>query len=203
MWLFHFDQTDGVAIKHARNGREYRLPELPQFSVDVYSEEANTVYKFFWCYFHGCTCQRFRDVITTNGDNLAARYEQTMGRLEQIIRAEHHVNFQWECEFDKSGIATQVLLAHPTVCTIPCVPRTLCIVSNRGNAPTLYCPGGQEFLICCRHEPLSVHMQLLQFPGGPSGHPCGRRLQRQGSLKCSIVPPERLYHHVLPFIANQ
>jgi hypothetical protein len=85
------EQTDGVSIKNARNGREYGLLELPHFSVDGYCAETNTVYKFFGCYFHGCTCQPFRDVITTNGDTLAARYEQTMLRLEQITRAGYQV----------------------------------------------------------------------------------------------------------------
>jgi hypothetical protein len=87
MWLLHMEQTDGVAIKHARNGREYRRPELPHFNVDGYCAETNTVYKFFGFYFHGCTCQSFRDVITTNGDTVAAIYERTMARLEQITRA--------------------------------------------------------------------------------------------------------------------
>ena len=27
MWLLHMDLTDGVVIQHARNGREYRMPE--------------------------------------------------------------------------------------------------------------------------------------------------------------------------------
>jgi hypothetical protein len=36
MWLLHIQQIDGVAIKHARNVREYRLLELPHFSVDGY-----------------------------------------------------------------------------------------------------------------------------------------------------------------------
>jgi hypothetical protein len=34
MWLLHMEQTDDCQIRHARNGREYRLPELPQYSVD-------------------------------------------------------------------------------------------------------------------------------------------------------------------------
>jgi hypothetical protein len=34
MWLLHMEQTDGVEIMHGRNGREYRLPKLPRFSVD-------------------------------------------------------------------------------------------------------------------------------------------------------------------------
>jgi hypothetical protein len=87
MWLLQMEQTDGVTINHARNGREYRIPELPHFSVDGYCAETNTIYEFFGCYWHGCTSQTFRDVITTNGDILAARYEQTIARLEQISRA--------------------------------------------------------------------------------------------------------------------
>jgi len=38
MWLLHIKQTDGVAIKHARNRREYRLPELPHYNVYYYAE---------------------------------------------------------------------------------------------------------------------------------------------------------------------
>jgi len=34
MLLLHMEHTDRAVIKHARNGREYRLPELPHFSVD-------------------------------------------------------------------------------------------------------------------------------------------------------------------------
>jgi len=74
MWLLHMEQTHWVVIKHARNGREYILPELPHFSVDVYCGETNTFYEFFGCYWHGCPYQLFRDVITTNGDTLASRY---------------------------------------------------------------------------------------------------------------------------------
>ena len=29
MWLLHIEKIDGLEIKHARNGREYRLPEVP------------------------------------------------------------------------------------------------------------------------------------------------------------------------------
>jgi len=30
MWLLHMQQTDGVKIRHGRNGREYKPPELPR-----------------------------------------------------------------------------------------------------------------------------------------------------------------------------
>jgi hypothetical protein len=44
MWLLHMQQVDNCHIKHARNGREYRLPELPNFSVDGICEETRSVY---------------------------------------------------------------------------------------------------------------------------------------------------------------
>ena len=48
------------------------MPELPHFGVDVYNPENNTVYEFVVYFWHGKHCQPFRDVITTNGDSLAA-----------------------------------------------------------------------------------------------------------------------------------
>jgi len=95
MWLFHMEHTDGVTIKHARNGREYRLPELPRLSLDGYCAETNTIYEFFGCYWNGCTFHPFHDVTNTNGDTLAARYTETMARLELIILAGNQVKVQW------------------------------------------------------------------------------------------------------------
>jgi hypothetical protein len=39
MWLVYKEQTDGCKILHGRNGREYRLPELPNLSVDGFCPE--------------------------------------------------------------------------------------------------------------------------------------------------------------------
>ena len=46
MWIPYMEQTDGCTIMHARNGREFRLPELPRYSVDGYCAETQTVYEF-------------------------------------------------------------------------------------------------------------------------------------------------------------
>jgi hypothetical protein len=78
MWLVYRAQTDGCDILHGRNGPEYRLPELPNLSVDGYFAETKTLYEFNGCYWHGHTCQPFRDVTTMAGDTLAERYEKTM-----------------------------------------------------------------------------------------------------------------------------
>jgi len=50
MWLLHMEELDDCKIMHARNVREYRLPELPPFSVDGYCAETRTVYEFLDCF---------------------------------------------------------------------------------------------------------------------------------------------------------
>ena len=39
MWLVHNERTDGCRISHGRNGREFKLPELPHITVDGYCHE--------------------------------------------------------------------------------------------------------------------------------------------------------------------
>ena len=56
-------------------------------------------------------------------ETLAARYEQTMARLEQITRAGYKVKVQWEYAFDDAGEAKPELLAHSTVCNSPLCTR--------------------------------------------------------------------------------
>jgi G:T-mismatch repair DNA endonuclease (very short patch repair protein) len=89
-------------ILHGRNGREYRLPELPRLSVDGYCPETKKVYEFCGCYYHGHTCMPYRDKATLGQDNVthAQRYEQTIVRLDKITKAVYEVELMWECEFD-------------------------------------------------------------------------------------------------------
>ena len=46
MWLLHIEQMDGCRIMHARNGLEYRPPELAEYSVDVHCPETKIIYDF-------------------------------------------------------------------------------------------------------------------------------------------------------------
>jgi hypothetical protein len=68
MWLAYKKQIDQCKILHGRNGRVYRLPELPNLRVDVFCPETKKVYEFLGCYFHGHTCLPFRDVTTMVDD---------------------------------------------------------------------------------------------------------------------------------------
>ena len=43
MWILYVEEMDGYKMMHARNGREYRRPELLHFSVDGYCAETKSV----------------------------------------------------------------------------------------------------------------------------------------------------------------
>jgi len=66
-----------------RNGRGFKVPELPHFSVYVYCPDTRTIYEFLGCHWHGHTCQPFRDVRclgrTVREDNGAHGADYTSG----------------------------------------------------------------------------------------------------------------------------
>jgi hypothetical protein len=87
-WLMLEEWKEGKRILHGRNGKECRLPEVPDIRVYGVCEETRNVYEFNGCNFHGHTCMPFRDTpAACGGDTLAQRYENTMARLERITRA--------------------------------------------------------------------------------------------------------------------
>ena len=124
MWLIHMQQTDGVEIKHARNGASKAARNTPLNCGRLLPGDKNDV-RVHGCFGHGHLCQPFRDVINANGDTLPARYEQTKSRLKQITRAGYQVNVQWECKFDDSGIDTPNCSNTRHCARVLCVPGTL------------------------------------------------------------------------------
>jgi len=115
IWLVYREMKDGGRkILHTLNGREYRLPELPYFSVEGFCPETMTVYEILECYYPCYICQPYRDACRMRGETLAEKYERTMVLIEQIARAGYHVEIQWECEFDE-----EILTRRPELKTHP------------------------------------------------------------------------------------
>ena len=139
IWLLHEEQMDGCRIMHAINVRDNRPPELAKYSVEAYYPKKKIINEILGCFWHGHTCQPFRDVSTMSGDTLAERYERTMSRLERITQAGYQVKIQWECKFDETGIVNQKpeLLTHPIVEQSPKYTRCTIRGSNRSKASSL------------------------------------------------------------------
>jgi hypothetical protein len=157
-------------------------------------------YVFFGCYFHGCCCRPFRYVITTNGDTLAARYEQTVARLEQKHRARYQVKVQWECAFDDAGIATPELLVHPTVCKSPQCTRDAQYGGRTEAMRVRY--KAREGDTIQYVDVMNLYPFICKYGKFPVRHPVvhvGNEeacLGKQGLINCTIVPSERF---IIPF----
>jgi len=201
------EQTDEKNIMHCRNGREYKPPEVPRISVDGYCPETNTIYEFLGCFWHGHTCQPFRDVATLSGDTLAERYERTMARLEQITQAGYQVKVQWECEFEERP----ELLTHPIVSQSPLCTR-YALYGGRTEAMQLHYKVHENETI--QYVEVMIHYPYFcKYFTFPVGHPrihvgdaCKDMvacLHMEGLILCTIVPPQKLYHPVLPFRCNK
>jgi len=206
MWLLHMEETDGMKIMHCRNGREYSFPELPSFSVDGYCTETRTVYWFFGCYYQDHTCQPFRDVTILRGDKLAERYERTMWRLEQITRADYLVKVQLECEFDDAGRpANPIVQQRPLrICDALYGSRTGAVrllYKARENETLRYVDVMSLYTYICMYFKFPVRHPIIHI--GDACKDIEACLRMDGLIKCSIVPPERLYHPVLPFRRNK
>jgi len=193
MWLLYMEQTDGCRIMHAKNGSDYRPPELQNYSVDVYCPETKIIYEFLGCFYHGHNCQPFRDVKTMGGGTLAERYERTMARIEHITPAGYEVNIHWECDFDESGIVNQKseLLTHPIVEQSPLHTRDA-LYGGRTEAMRLHYIARENETIQYV-DVMSLYLYICKNNKFPIGHPVihvgDACLQMDGLIKCSIVPP--------------
>jgi hypothetical protein len=199
------ERIDGCCIQHARNGREYRPPELPHYSVDGYCAETRTVYEFLGCYYHGCKCLPFRDVKTlTSGETLAERYEQTLARIELLKRAGYNVKVQWECEFEE----VDDLKTHPIVRHAPINTREALYV-GRTEAMRLHYKIKEDVESVQYCDIVSLYPYICKYFKFPIGHPIihvgdafvdiEACLKMKGLIKCKVVPPKDLYHPVLPY----
>ena len=131
-------------IKHARNGREYRLPELPHFSVDDYCSETNTIYKILAAI---CT-----DAPVTFPCRFHHKRRHPRSQINTDIGTFGADNSNWipgqssvECEYDDAGIATPEMFAHATVCkSCPCTRDAL--YGGRSEAMRLHYMDGKARL---------------------------------------------------------
>ena len=159
-----------MPLQHARNGREYRPPEFPHYSVDGYCAETRPIYEFLGCYYHGCKCQPFRDVKTlASGETLTERYEQTLARIEQLKSAGYAVKVQWECEFegadDDDDLRTHLIVRH-----VPMSTRDA-LYGGRTEAMRLHYKIREDVESVQYCDIMSLYPYICKYFKFPIGHP--------------------------------
>jgi G:T-mismatch repair DNA endonuclease (very short patch repair protein) len=130
-WLLHEEGMKGKRILHVGNGKEHRLPELPNIHVGGLWEK-RAVEEFNECYWHGHSCMPFRDLrFACDGDTSAKMYENAKFPLERIAQAGYQIKVQWECVFQfPEDIRVEEEQQHLRT-------RDSVWWTSRGHAPTL------------------------------------------------------------------
>ncbi|XP_044594809.1 uncharacterized protein LOC123272174 [Cotesia glomerata] len=221
-WLILKEREYGYRITQAARGKEQRLPS--GIVVDGYFENSRTgkktVLQFHGCYWHGCPkCYKVnRDRKLNNNyqeiDNMDTRYERTIAISERIRNSGYKLIEEWECDFDlylTNNPETLIELQnHPLINIEPLNPRDAFFGGRTESFISLYDAKENEkikYVDVC-----SLYPYICKIGKFPIGHPkiyigeeCSEIIgpnkdlsKLEGLVKCTILPPQNLYHPVLP-----
>lgn len=189
-----------LRIAHYGNGGEQRVRGRLVDGVGVRGE----LYFFHGCFWHSCpSCYPQRDALhPVKGVSHRENYDQTMSFMDSLEVSGRHVTQIWECLYraamnpeDKKRLARWGVYE-------PLRPRDA-FYGGRCNATTLYAKAGPEESIKYV-DFTSLYPYVNKYCLYPTKHPViytGADIpdRVEGLLKCMVMPPERLYHPVLPY----
>jgi G:T-mismatch repair DNA endonuclease (very short patch repair protein) len=209
-WLAYIGRDKNII--HAGNGKKVHLAGVSNVKVDGYCEDTNEVFEYLGCFWHGCLCMPNRhSPIGSTNETLQNRYEDTMSQLQRIKNAGYNVSV-WGFEFEKQlretpGLENE-LCSHPFVTQAPINIRDA-LYGGRTEATKTYrkAVDGEEIQYV---DVISLYPYICKYGKFPVGHPkvyvgadCPNDLlEREGILKCKVLPPRKLYHPVLPYKSN-
>lgn len=211
-WLHVEDQKlGGNRIKHAGNGKEHTimLETYGKVRVDGYDPIKKTVYEFYGCEFHGCKrCKpNNRHVKTWHQPDRTVdeMYELTKHKTELLRAAGYTVKEEWECRF-KYKLASNANLqamVKELRWIAPLNPREALFGGRNGLSCTYYKADQDEFVDYIDYTYL--YPCVNKYGEYPVGHPAiiKHRTDQDihgyfGVAKVDILPPEHLFHPVLP-----
>lgn len=229
-WLESIMAKENIHIRHARNdpngeARIYKKDKKQFWKVDGYCESTNTVYEFQGCYWHGCPNHQNKDAKIQNSSmTMGERYEQTKIKGEEIKALGYKYVEQWECDTNISS----VLEDYPTILN----PRdslfggrteTVAIHHKieedeeilyydfRSLYPTINAKGvypvGHPHIARGKEE-ISLLIQQLDKNRIKTSKLINIMKEQtdianvRGLIYCDVLPPNNLYHPVLPQVIN-
>ena len=223
-WMEHLMASNNIFIQHSENNEEYEVTlskpsgDLYRKKVDGYDRNSNTVYEFLGCFYHSCKkCYQQDSVHPLKSDlyNKEKRithgqvYATTMRVLEDIKNAGYNLVVIWECDWkrlkNKKKLNSNVELFK----RLPLNPRDA-YYGGRTNAVSLYkkVTGTEKIHYI---DVVSMYPTVMSLP--KYWYPIGEHEVRRfddpnmplvpleelfGFQKCHVIPPNNLYHPVLP-----
>ena len=179
------------------------------FRVDGIDRASNTIFEFYGCYYHGCPkCFPNRNQLNKNiGKTFEKILSDTLDRETSLVMADWNVITMWECEWKKQKERNPDLQDFIELNKFKLTPmspfdsffggrvETFKMVVDDGrlliyeDVTSLY-----PFINATKEYPVGHPEVILENFGDPNTA-CDRYF---GFMKCTILPPEKLYIPVLP-----
>ena len=210
-WLDFQAAKEKVFIQTAANDGEKKVGN---YQLDGFCEENKTIYEFNGCYWHGCQkCYSYSTWNSTRNMTMGHINNLTKTRREHITSKfpDHKFVEKWECEFD-TEIATDMTIQkfiklNPISEQLK--PRDA-LFGGRTNAFLLYYKAKANEKIKY-YDFTSLYPTVQKYELYPADHPeiitsnfgdyaPGKYF---GLVKCSVLPPRRLYFPLLPARINK
>lgn len=207
-WILWEEKQRDINISHAANGREIVLRGV---RVDGYCRETNQVFEFHGCFFHGHNCMKFnRDKFLDNEfDTLNIRYEKTLAKTRRLQDFGFDVIEMWECDFRNNKKALLDTCNNPLLNLLPLNPRDAFYGGRTENIRSYYaCKKGEKIKyidVCSLYPWVNKYGKFpIKHPEIIVGEECNKKdiTKIDGFIKCKILPPQNLYHPVLPMKQN-
>ncbi|KAL5265864.1 hypothetical protein ACHWQZ_G002033 [Mnemiopsis leidyi] len=98
-WLADIEYNEQISIQHARNRGEFRVGTR-RIPVDGFCREANVVYQFHGCWYHGCPrCKPDNRDVKVGGRTLNEKLKQTQETSKYIRSLGYQLTEMWECRW--------------------------------------------------------------------------------------------------------
>ena len=189
---------------------EARVPAgSDSYNVDGYHKDSNTVYEYNGCIFHGCRkCypkQRSQTRFCHPDRTADEVREATLLKEANLRKAGYKVITMWGCQFaDKKKTDPELQAFLETFQFVPPLNPRDAFYGGRTGATTLYCKAEENENIFYS-DITSLYPWVNKYAIYPVGEPdIIYQPQNQnifdyfGEALVDILPPERLFHPVLP-----
>ena len=205
MWLNYISKTKNLNIQHALNGGEKKLTiDGKTYKVDGFCKEANTVYEFYGCFWHGCqNCYKPNIINSKNQMDMGTLNDQTIEKRENIKSAGYNHVSIYECQLNKNKEFQQFAKNFEQEIVEPLNPRDAFYGGRTNATKLLYSFKENE---CGRYVDFcSLYPTVQYYKKYPICHPVKIHNPKKyckkswyGLIKCKVLPPRKLYHPVLP-----
>lgn len=208
LWMkYIMNNNTNVQIQHSLNEGEL---SLGPYKLDGYCKKTNTFYEFHGCYFHGCikcySSSQFCNQFQKTFGSINKKHLERIKNIKRIMQKDYpgsKLVEKWECSFNyekmHEPLLKKFMLENNYV--EPLNPRD-CLYGGRTNAIQLFYKAkeGEKIKYV---DFTSLYPFVQKVKKFPVGHP--EKITENfldicdyfGAVKCSIIPPKKLYFPVL------